>query len=60
MVREGIVMKVVNFKYVFIYVCMFGFLIVVNVDDIEFYVNYDKDFDEKLCVIFVFDIFGSM
>tara|TARA_Y100001963_G_scaffold150187_1_gene230916 strand:+ start:4995 stop:8084 length:3090 start_codon:yes stop_codon:yes gene_type:complete len=58
--REGIVMKVVNFKYVFIYVCTLGFLTAANADDTELYVNYDKDLDEKSRVIFVLDTSGSM
>lgn len=60
MAREGIVMKVVNFKYVFIYVCTLGFLTAANADDTELYVNYDKDLDEKSRVIFVLDTSGSM
>ncbi|HCV05846.1 pilin biogenesis protein [Pseudoalteromonas sp. APAL1] len=53
-------MKVVNFKYVFIYVCTLGFLTAANADDTELYVNYDKDLDEKSRVIFVLDTSGSM
>lgn len=51
-------MKVVNFKYVFIYVCTLGFLTAANADDTELYVNYDKDLDEKSRVIFVLDTSG--
>jgi len=58
--REGIVMKVVNFKYVFIYVCTLGFLSAANADDTELFVDYDKELHEKTRVLFILDTSGSM
>lgn len=36
------------------------FSLMVYVEDIELYVNYNVKFDEKFCVLIVFDILGSM